>query len=73
MKTQRIETFDDWRDILKTWQKEINYDTQLLTSVLQGYEFTEKFAEPKHAEIEFGEFSGSRKWSDPSEISRAGS
>jgi benzoyl-CoA 2,3-dioxygenase component B len=71
METKRIETFDDWKDIFQTWQKDINYDTRLFSSVLQGYEFTERFAEPKHAEIEFGEFSGARKWRDPSEISRS--
>lgn len=70
MESKRIETFDDWKDIFQTWQKDINYDTRLFSSVLQGYEFTERFAEPKHAEIEFGEFSGSSKWRDPSEISR---
>lgn len=70
METKRIETFDDWKDIFHTWHKDINYDTQLFSSVLQGYEFTERFAEPKHAEIGFGEFSGASKWRDPSEISR---
>lgn len=70
MESKRIETFDDWKDIFQTWQKDINYDTRLFSSVLQGYEFTERFAEPKHAEIECGEFSGSPKWRDPSEISR---
>jgi hypothetical protein len=57
MKNKRIETFDDWKDVFHMWQKDINYDTALFDSVLQGYEFTERFAEPKHTEIEFGEFS----------------
>jgi len=70
METKRIETFDDWKDIFQIWQKDINYDTKLFSSVLQGYEFTERFAEPKHAEIEFGEFSGAPKWRDPTEIAR---
>lgn len=70
METRRIETFDDWKDIFQSWQKDINYDTRLFSSVLEGYEFVERFAEPKHTEIAFGEFSGSPKWRDPSEISR---
>jgi benzoyl-CoA 2,3-dioxygenase component B len=70
MKNKRIETFDDWKDVFHMWQKDINYDTALFDSVLQGYEFTERFAEPKQTEVEFGEFSGASKWRDPSEISR---
>lgn len=71
METTRIETFDDWKDIFQSWQKDINYDTRLFSSVLQGYEFTERFSESKHREIGFGEFSGAAKWRDPSEISRS--
>lgn len=70
MKTERIETFDDWKDLFAAWQKDINYDTKLFSKVLDGYEFSEKFAEPKHAEIEFGEFSGARKWQQVSDIAR---
>jgi benzoyl-CoA 2,3-dioxygenase component B len=70
METKRIETFDDWKDVFHSWQKDIGYDTQLFSSVLQGYEFAERFSEPKHTEVEFGEFSGTAKWRDPSEISR---
>jgi hypothetical protein len=71
MKSKIIETFDDWKDVFQTWQKDINYDTKLFSSVLQGYEFSEKFAGLKTAEIEFGDFSGARKWQDTSEIPRA--
>jgi hypothetical protein len=39
-----IETFDDWKDVFQTWQKDINYDIKLFSSVLHGYEFSEKFA-----------------------------
>ena len=53
METKRIETFDDWKDTFQAWQKDINYDTKLFDSVLQGYEFAEKFAEPKQADIGF--------------------
>ncbi|MBI4522263.1 MAG: hypothetical protein HY695_00440 [Deltaproteobacteria bacterium] len=58
METKRIETFDDWKDLFQAWQKNINYDTQLFSSVLQGYEFGDRFAGPKQTEIEFGEFAG---------------
>jgi benzoyl-CoA 2,3-epoxidase subunit B len=68
---KRIETFDDWKDIFQTWQQDINYDTKLFSSVLQGYEFSEKFAEPKGTEIEFGEFGGVSKWQDVNEIPRS--
>jgi hypothetical protein len=53
-----------------TWEKDINYDTRLFTSVLQGYEFAERLAPPKEVEIEFGEFSGTPKWRNTSEIPR---
>ena len=32
----RIDTFDDWKDTFQAWQKDINYDTKLFTSVLRG-------------------------------------
>jgi len=70
MESKRIETFDDWKDLFGVWQKDIQYDTKLFSKVLDGYEFTEKFAEPKQAEIEFGEFGGARKWKDIGEITR---
>lgn len=70
METKRIETFDDWKDLFQAWQKDIGYDTRLFDSVLQGYEFGEKFSDPKQAEIQFGEFSGARKWQNTSEIAR---
>src|SRR5262249_13082675 len=70
MESKRIETFDDWKDTFQAWQKDINYDTKLFTSVPQGYEFNEKFGDPKHAEIGFGEFSGARKWQNTNDIPR---
>ena len=70
METKKIATFDDWKDVFHAWQKDIGYDTTLFSSVLQGYEFGEKFAEPKQTEIEFGEFSGGRKWENAGEIAR---
>jgi len=71
MENKKIETFDDWKDFFRAWQKDIGYDTALFSSVLQGYEFGEKFAEPKHTEIEFGNFSGGRKWESAGEIARS--
>jgi len=71
MGVQRVETFDDWKDLFHVWQKGIGYDTKLFSSVLHGYEFGHRFGESKQAEIEFGEFSGRRKWEAVSEIPRA--
>jgi benzoyl-CoA 2,3-dioxygenase component B len=71
MKGKRIDTFDDWKDLFYAWHKDIGYDTKLFSSVLEGYEFSEKFAESKHPEIEFGEFAGGHKWEDPAGISRS--
>lgn len=71
MKGKRIETFDDWKDVFRQWQSDINYDPTLFSSVLEGYEFTEKFSDPIYAEIGFGEFGAARKWNELSEIPRA--
>jgi benzoyl-CoA 2,3-dioxygenase component B len=71
MESKRIETFDDWKDLFQAWQKDIDYDTGLFSSVLQGYEFSEKFGEAKQNEIEFGEFGGARKWEDTTRIPRS--
>jgi benzoyl-CoA 2,3-dioxygenase component B len=70
MESKRIETFDDWKSLFQSWQKEIGYDTKLFSSVLQGYEFSQQFSASNHAEIEFGEFSGGRKWEAVGEIPR---
>jgi benzoyl-CoA 2,3-dioxygenase component B len=71
MKANRIETFDDWKDVFRQWQNDINYDSALFSSVLEGYEFTEKFSDPPLQEIEFGEFGGARKWNDLAEVPRS--
>jgi len=71
MESKRIETFDDWKDLFHVWQKDIDYDTKLFSSVLHGYEFGEKFAPAVPAEIEFGEFAGGRRWQNTSEIPRS--
>lgn len=33
MQSKRIETFDDWKDLFQVWQKDIDYDTKLFSSV----------------------------------------
>jgi benzoyl-CoA 2,3-dioxygenase component B len=71
MESKRIETFDDWKDTFQAWQKDINYDTKLFESILQGYEFAEKFAEPKQTEIGFGEFRSNRRWQNATDIPRS--
>lgn len=71
MKSATIETFDDWKDLFNTWQKQIGYDTKLFATVLQGYNFEEKFAAGNHSEIEFGQFAGAPKWEKIAEVPRA--
>lgn len=68
MGEKKIETFADWKDLFYAWQKAIGYDTKLFSSVLQGYEFGEKFVSANEAEIEFGEFAGEKKWQATGEI-----
>jgi hypothetical protein len=51
MESKRIETFDDWKDTFQAWQNDINYDTKLFTSVVQGYEFSEMFSDPKQSRL----------------------
>jgi benzoyl-CoA 2,3-dioxygenase component B len=70
MVTKRVETFDDWKDLFGTWQKDIGYDTTLFSRILQGYNFGEKFASGNHSEVEFGKFAGDRKWEKVNEIPR---
>jgi benzoyl-CoA 2,3-dioxygenase component B len=60
----RINTFDDWMDLFKAWQKDINLDT----AQLGDYKYEVKFAEPAHPEIEFGAYAGQRKWENVMEI-----
>jgi benzoyl-CoA 2,3-dioxygenase component B len=70
MGAQRVETFDDWKDLFHAWQKEIGYDAGLFSSVLHGYQFGHRFGEAKRTEIEFGDFAGRRKWETLVEIPR---
>jgi benzoyl-CoA 2,3-epoxidase subunit B len=54
----RIATFDDWIDLFKAWQKEIDYDFDLLGD----YAFETKLGELESPEIQFGAFAGEPKW-----------
>jgi benzoyl-CoA 2,3-epoxidase subunit B len=60
----RISTFDDWVDYFRQWQKDIGYDHELLGD----YKFETKLGELHSPEIEFGDFTGQRKWERPGQI-----
>jgi benzoyl-CoA 2,3-dioxygenase component B len=70
MAAKNIATFDDWTDVFRGWQKDIGYDTSLFSSVLESYDFTEKFSRPEHSEILFGEFAGQPIWESTADIPR---
>jgi len=54
----RIATFDDWVDLFRQWQEDIEVDR----SVIGDYRFEAKFGELDADEIEFGAYAGARKW-----------
>lgn len=54
----KIETFDDWKDMFRQWEKDIDLDT----SRFKEYEFEIKFEPTETSEIEFGDFKGRKKW-----------
>src|SRR4029434_9648973 len=60
----KISTFDDWIDYFREWQKDIGYDPELLGE----YKFETKLGELHSPEIEFGDFTGQRKWERISQI-----
>ena len=60
----RINTFDDWMDLFKAWQKDINLDA----AQLGDYRYEVKFGELEHSQIEFGAYAGQRKWENVMEI-----
>ena len=47
---ERIANFDDWKDLFYKWQKDIGFDP----ARIKDYKFDAFYAEPPHAEIEFG-------------------
>jgi len=61
---EKINTFDDWADLFKKWQKDIGFDS----SLVKDYKFDAIYDEGTHAEIEFGEFAGGRKWDNVLQI-----
>ncbi|MBI1745351.1 MAG: phenylacetate-CoA oxygenase subunit PaaI [Acidobacteria bacterium] len=54
----RVATFDDWKDMFRQWEKEIDLDV----SKFKDYEFEIKFEPTECEEIEFGDFKGRKKW-----------
>ena len=54
----RINTFDDWMDLFKSWQKEIG----LNTGELGEYRWEVKLGELERPDIEFGAYAGQKKW-----------
>ena len=60
----RIQNFDDWMDLFKTWQKDIGLDV----GELGDYQWDVKFGELESDEIEFGAYAGQRKWENLMEV-----
>lgn len=58
----QISTFDDWTDLFMEWKKDIGYDEKTFKRFLPDYVLEPKYAPTKTNEIEFGDFSGDRKW-----------
>ena len=54
----RINTFDDWSDYFRQWQKDIGLDT----SKFSDYNFEVKFGPVDKDDIEFGDYAGRPKW-----------
>lgn len=64
MATARINTFDDWMDLFKGWQREIG----LNTGALGEYHWEIKFGDLERSDIEFGAYAGQRKWENLMEV-----
>ncbi|HYK53065.1 MAG TPA: Phenylacetic acid catabolic protein [Candidatus Eremiobacteraceae bacterium] len=64
----RIRTFEDWVEVCRLWQKDIDVDPEVFERVLGDYQLEAKYGELKSDEIEFGEFAGNRKWDKVLEI-----
>ncbi len=60
----QINSFDDWIDYFRQWQKDIGYDPVLLGD----YQFETKLGEIHAPEIEFGDFQGQPKWQRVAQI-----
>ena len=55
---RRIDTFDDWTDYFRQWQKDIGLDT----TRFDDYNFEVKFGPVRSDVIEFGDYAGRAKW-----------
>ncbi len=60
----RIQNFDDWMDLFKSWQKDIGLDV----GELGEYQWDVKFGDLEQAEIEFGAYAGQKKWENLMEV-----
>ncbi|TAJ79827.1 hypothetical protein EPO44_19130 [bacterium] len=61
---EKIATFDDWIDLFRKWQRDINLDS----SLFKDYPFDAIYEDCAASEVEFGEFAGRRKWENVLEI-----
>ena len=64
----RISTFDDWIDLLQSWQNDIGLDRELIERFMPGYRFEAKYGELPTSEIYFGDFKGERRWERVTDI-----
>ena len=65
MALQKIATFDDWIDNFRQWKKDIGLE---LPKAFDEFPFEAKYGELKSEEIEYGDFSGNRKWERVTQI-----
>ncbi len=61
---KRVNTFDDWMDYLREWQKDIG----LAIPEADKFIMTQIYDDKVHPEIEFGDFKGNQKWERVSQI-----
>ena len=54
----RIATFDDWKDMFRQWEGDIDLDV----GKFKDYDFEIKLEPTEHSEIEFGDYQGRKKW-----------
>lgn len=60
-------TFDDWVDLFRDWQKQIDLEVPGISD----FRFDAKYGELKSNEIEFGDYAGRPKWERVSQIPHA--
>ncbi|HEY7113833.1 MAG TPA: Phenylacetic acid catabolic protein [Thermoanaerobaculia bacterium] len=64
MSVKKINTFDDWIDAFRAWQKDIG----LRLPKHSDYAFEAKYGDLRTDEIEYGDFAGQRKWDRVTQI-----